>query len=1391
MATAERSLLVNVGVKNAGKATADLLNFGTTGDKAFRKIGDGARPASAELLKFDSVVQGSGLSLQNLAGRAGAAGGALASLGPIGLGVAAGLGAAYAGVHKFNDAVDKADGLVKLSDRVGVSVERMQELRFAGARTGREIQEIDNAVENFNRRVGEAANGTGEAAKTFDNLGVSVRDANGAIRPTDELFLEVADAIASMSTQAEKGAAAQKLFEETGLRLLNFFDQGSEKIRAMGDEARALGLILDEDLARGAERVRDSVDVASEIIDTNLNRAFLGVAPLIADVTDAFADLVEVVGKFELVAGGRPDLDLISSDALKQERADLEAEIAEIEATIQAAISAGEKQFGSGGRKDIGTDAVSPISPLVDAVQYDLVVLTQMQQDLAGVIAEIKKRGLEDPVNDNDPDTSGSDGQVKKMREELDKLRQVLDPVAKLEAERAAALAKVAKNSKALTDGERLKFEAEIEEYYDQRIKDLDKTSEGAEKEAREIEKLTGEYRRLTGELDPVVAAQNQFADGSELLSDLLGHELISLDQYVDGLEKLERQYDKATAAASNYGDTANEISRIRAPQADGINDFVRLGAGEVFRATDTSRLGSSLANVLQNQALDNVLDYLPAINKDGSLTLPSIPTGGTFLSNLGVTVAEQLGLTTSVLTPAGTQVALSGGGQALAGGIAAAPWGAVGSFGATLLGLNSGNIAIDALAGVGGSVAGGALGSALGFAGGGPIGAVLGSFLATALGGALFGADEDFPYSNTQIDLTGGKAKRDGTIELDGGPVKEIQELADSVAGAVTGIFDELGAELSDLDDLARVGFSSGRKSTLPKGIFIGGLDGKLGGFNEGANFTGIEETGEAFARGVQVSLLSALREGAVSGLEDDVAETLRAGLENAVKGEFTDQESALADIEFLATFDQMIGSVGMTADLLAQQNDVIERAAKDRAKAETDYIEDFLERTNRLFEGDEERIGQGQETVRQYAIDLVDQVVGIEPTTEALTGMALALKTGEEEIRALEDALISAGLSAEEAADVIEDGIGGLGERIREDFDKSIATRIASIRSPDAANLIAFANDIEDLQEQAEAVGGDMEAVNELIRLQAEALSGEAEARRQSTAETLAATEAAVAANRAYAESLDGLVSRLRTGSSSVVLSDTAKLSDLQSQLDAAIALADDENASAAERNAARQSIDGISASIFQLSQDLYASGAEAVSVQKSTLSKIEGLASRVRTQIDVGEDQLEVLRAIEQNTKPRADADRDFGINSTRNKLLADLFPEFTGNFGAQYGGLFGQFFSTVSDNDPRRAAAEQIISAVGYESGGDHLGGLRVVGEGGMEIEATGRSRILPNREVRQALFEASQYRAVAGGGQDLVRLVSAVEKLTGAVTRQTAEFSRTFARLADPTYQGVF
>lgn len=171
----------------------------------------------------------------------------------------------------------------KLADEIGETVETIDALQFALTRSGGSSEGMSNTLQQLAIRASEAARGIGTGVEAFGILGVSVNDANGEIKTTEELLLEISKEFQGLSN-LQQIELADKLGVKDSIRLLQ---QGPAAIRELTNEAKLLGVTTAEDAEIAAEfqdSLTDMWQIVKEISRT-LTRSF---APAMIELRNLF-----------------------------------------------------------------------------------------------------------------------------------------------------------------------------------------------------------------------------------------------------------------------------------------------------------------------------------------------------------------------------------------------------------------------------------------------------------------------------------------------------------------------------------------------------------------------------------------------------------------------------------------------------------------------------------------------------------------------------------------------------------------------------------------------------------------------------------------------------------------------------------------------------------------------------------------------------------------------------------------------------------------------------------------------------------------------------------------------------------------------------------------------
>ena len=156
------------------------------------------------------------------------------------------------------------DSTSKLSARLGMTYGELAGLAHAGDLAGVSMATIGTAATKADVAFVKAAQGSATAQAGFAAIGLSLADLQGMT--SAERFSAIADAIAGLPTEAERAAAAVKLFGRAGAELLPLFAGGAGSIREATEEAQRFGMALTNAQGQDVEAMNDSFSKVSAAI---------------------------------------------------------------------------------------------------------------------------------------------------------------------------------------------------------------------------------------------------------------------------------------------------------------------------------------------------------------------------------------------------------------------------------------------------------------------------------------------------------------------------------------------------------------------------------------------------------------------------------------------------------------------------------------------------------------------------------------------------------------------------------------------------------------------------------------------------------------------------------------------------------------------------------------------------------------------------------------------------------------------------------------------------------------------------------------------------------------------------------------------------------------------
>lgn len=192
------------------------------------------------------------------------------------------------------DVTELGDEIDKESQKLGMSAETYQKLSYAMESSGADIDSFKKGVININSTLANVENGVEGASDKFDALGVSLQNADGSMKSTEDVLLSSIDALASMEDETQRNALANDIFGKSYTELAPLLNEGSEGIKSLMQEAEDYGMVLSDDVVKASADFDDSL--------TRLNGSVNGLkSRLVGQLLPSFG---EVVDGLSLMASG-------------------------------------------------------------------------------------------------------------------------------------------------------------------------------------------------------------------------------------------------------------------------------------------------------------------------------------------------------------------------------------------------------------------------------------------------------------------------------------------------------------------------------------------------------------------------------------------------------------------------------------------------------------------------------------------------------------------------------------------------------------------------------------------------------------------------------------------------------------------------------------------------------------------------------------------------------------------------------------------------------------------------------------------------------------------------------------------------------------------------------
>lgn len=161
-------------------------------------------------------------------------------------------------VHAITSTLESVGKIADTAERVGLSAEQVQELRFALEQSGGTAAQADSAIERFANNVAKASQGSGFLKEVLEQNNIALRDQAGNMRPVSALLLDFANLLQNTRDPLNRINLASEAFgRSAGPAMAQALKDGAAGLQKLGAEAQTAGAIISNDLVKAGAELDD------------------------------------------------------------------------------------------------------------------------------------------------------------------------------------------------------------------------------------------------------------------------------------------------------------------------------------------------------------------------------------------------------------------------------------------------------------------------------------------------------------------------------------------------------------------------------------------------------------------------------------------------------------------------------------------------------------------------------------------------------------------------------------------------------------------------------------------------------------------------------------------------------------------------------------------------------------------------------------------------------------------------------------------------------------------------------------------------------------------------------------------------------------------------------
>ena len=265
--------------------------------KAIDSMGDELVDTAKDADKFGDEVKDAGKDAEESSSKFSALGEVCASVGAaiavaFAAVAAAAIKAGKALIEMTKEGAAYADNVLTQSTVTGIATDKLQEYMYAAELVDVSVETLTGSMKKNIMAMKNAANGSSTYADAYAKLGISVTNADGSLRDSEEVYWELIEALGKIDNETERDALAMTLLGKSAQELNPLIEAGADRMKELGEQAHQAGYVMSDDLLKAYGEFDDQMQYLNNGVTAAKNALGTILLPLLTDLASEGTSLL-------------------------------------------------------------------------------------------------------------------------------------------------------------------------------------------------------------------------------------------------------------------------------------------------------------------------------------------------------------------------------------------------------------------------------------------------------------------------------------------------------------------------------------------------------------------------------------------------------------------------------------------------------------------------------------------------------------------------------------------------------------------------------------------------------------------------------------------------------------------------------------------------------------------------------------------------------------------------------------------------------------------------------------------------------------------------------------------------------------------------------------------